>query len=61
MTAAQQLRQQGRQEGIQQGLEKTARNMLKKGYTADIVKELTGLAKEELKQLQAGVDEGLSW
>ena len=61
MTAAQQLRQQGRQEGIQQGLEKTARNMLKKGYTADIVKELTGLAKEELKQLQAGVDEGFSW
>ena len=41
--------------GIQQGMQtrnlEIAKEMLKKGYTADVVKELAGLAREALKQL----------
>jgi predicted transposase/invertase (TIGR01784 family) len=56
MTAARQLERRGEergmQQGMQQGLERTAKNMLRKGYDYSAVKELTGLSDEELKKLQ---------
>ena len=48
--------QQGMQEGMQQGMQQEklgiAKEMLRKGYSSDAVKELTGLSRAELKKLQ---------
>ena len=63
MTAANQLRrlgreegrEEGRQEGLEKGLEKgrifTAQNMLKLQISIDIIKQVTGLSDEVLKDL----------
>ena len=56
MTYAQQLRQEGMQQGIQQGMQQEkleiAKEMLRKGYSSDAVKELTGLSRKELNNLK---------
>jgi len=48
--------QQGMQQGMQQGIQarnsEIAQQMLRKGYTFDVVEELTGLSREELHSLQ---------
>ena len=59
MTAANQLRRLGREEGRQEGLEKglergrifTAQNMLKLQISMDLIKQVTGLSDEVLKDL----------
>ena len=61
LTTAQQIRQEGieqgmqegRQEGIQTRSLEIAKNMLGKGYSSEVVTELTGLAREALNKLQA--------
>ena len=60
------IRQTLRQEFLQQGMQTSnlaiARNMLFKLHLGiDVVQKATGLAREALKQLPAGVDEGFSW
>ena len=49
-------RKEGRQEGMQQGIQtrnlEIAKGMLRKGYTFDVVEELTGLGSERLHGLQ---------
>jgi predicted transposase/invertase (TIGR01784 family) len=44
--------QQGMQQGIQYEKLEIAKNMLRKGYQADTVLDLTGLSKEELERLR---------
>ena len=55
MTIAQQLEQKGRQEGIREGVKeaslKIAHNLLKNGMDIQSVMNVTGLTKEELKQV----------
>ncbi len=45
-------REEGREEGIQTRNLEIAKNMLRKGYSLDVVAELTGLSQEELEGLQ---------
>ena len=45
-------RKEGEQKGIQQEKLEIAKEMLKKGYSSDAVKELTGLSRKELEKLQ---------
>ena len=52
MTYAQQLRQEGIQQGMQQEKLEIAKEMLRKGYSSDAVKELTGLSRKELNNLK---------
>ena len=56
-TLRQEARQEALQEGMQQGMQtrnlEIAKEMLRKGYSSDAVKELTGLSRAELKKLQA--------
>jgi len=53
LTTAQQLEQRGEQRGMQQEKLGIARNMLVKGYSSEVVTELTGLSREALNKLQA--------
>ncbi|MGL4253542.1 MAG: hypothetical protein ACRCR2_05785, partial [Fusobacteriaceae bacterium] len=41
----------GIEEGMAKGVERTAKNMLAKGIGIDMISELTGLSKEEIKNL----------
>lgn len=41
-----------RKEGIELGIEKTARNLLKKGYEMSEIVEITGLSKEHIEKLK---------
>ena len=56
MTALQQLEQKGRQEGMQQGMQtkslEIAKNMLSKGFAANLIRELAGISEEEFRQLE---------
>jgi predicted transposase YdaD len=56
MTAAQQLEERGelrgRQQGIQQEKLHIAKNMLSKGFAANLIQELAGISAEELRQLE---------
>lgn len=56
MTIAQQLELKGWKEGWQQGLQeaslKIACNLLKSGVDIRLVRQVTGLTEEELKQAQ---------
>jgi predicted transposase YdaD len=47
--------QEGRQEGIQEGIRKTAKEMFRRAYSLDLVKEVTGLDRGELVRLQGFV------
>jgi predicted transposase/invertase (TIGR01784 family) len=55
MTAAQQLEQRGMQQGIQKSMQvksvEIAKNMLSKGFSANLIQELAGISAEELRQL----------
>jgi predicted transposase/invertase (TIGR01784 family) len=56
MTAAQQLRQEGETKGMQEGMQEEklhiAKNMLSKGFTANLIRELAGISEEEFRQLE---------
>jgi predicted transposase YdaD len=60
MSAAQQLRQEGRYEGMQEGMQKgiqnrnitIAKNMLKKGYSIDLIQEITELPKASIVKIK---------
>ena len=53
MTAAQQLRQEGETKGMQEGMQEEklhiAKNMLSKGFTANLIRELAGISEEEFR------------
>jgi hypothetical protein len=44
-------REEGREEGLAEGKEETARNALARGFSVDIVKEITGLDEETIIRL----------
>ncbi len=44
--------EQGKAQGFEDGIKKTAKKMLQKGITFEVIKEVTGLNDEELRQLQ---------
>ncbi|MDR1411315.1 MAG: Rpn family recombination-promoting nuclease/putative transposase, partial [Spirochaetaceae bacterium] len=44
-------RREGREEGRTEGLEETARNALSRGFSVDIVREITGLSEETIARL----------
>jgi predicted transposase/invertase (TIGR01784 family) len=44
-------REEGRQEGREEAKEDTARNALAKGFTPEIISEITGLDIETIRQL----------
>ena len=46
-----QLYQQNRQRHMQQGLEQAAKNMLKKGFSKDDIKDCTGLSDKKIEEL----------
>ena len=60
MTAARQLEikgeKRGEQRGMQQGMQQEklhiAKNMLSKGFAANLIRELAGISEEELRQLE---------
>ena len=62
MTAAQYLRQEGMQQGMQQGRHnrslEIAKNMLYKGFAFNVIQELAGISKDELKQLEQEYTQG---
>jgi hypothetical protein len=43
--------EKGLEEGLEKGLEKTARNALAKGFSVDIIREITGLDEETIARL----------
>ncbi|MBK0167486.1 Rpn family recombination-promoting nuclease/putative transposase [Klebsiella sp. S69] len=51
MTIAEQLIEEGIQKGIEQGIEQTARNMLEKGMSIELVHDVTKLPVEHLQTL----------
>ena len=56
MTALQQLEKKSEQRGMQQGIRvrnvEIAKNMLAEGFAASLVKRLSGISEEELRQLE---------
>jgi predicted transposase/invertase (TIGR01784 family) len=42
---------EGLEEGLEKGLERTARNALAKGFSVDIVRDITGLDEETIVRL----------
>jgi predicted transposase/invertase (TIGR01784 family) len=66
MTAAQQLelrgelrgRQEGKKEGMRQEKLHIAKNMLNKGFAANLIQELAGISEEEFRQLEKTYAEG---
>ena len=45
-------RKEGIEEGMQEGRKETARNMLAKGLSEELVRDITGLSEEEIRDLK---------
>ena len=42
---------EGREKGLKEGIKETAKKMKEKGYSLDVIIELTSLSEEEIKKL----------
>lgn len=52
MTIAEPLRQKGRQEGVVIGEQKLIKTMLKRGYSAQTIEEITGISAHNIEALE---------
>jgi flagellar biosynthesis/type III secretory pathway protein FliH len=46
---------EGREEGLSKGREEVVRNALQEGFSFDIIEKLTGLNRESIRHIQAGM------